>query len=196
MYTCMTELYSQPLSDLITAQECDYHKYAVDTHELFKSTPPDFSYVQLGIQSCIWRPSVLDEISNKLKLNADNTEVMPTGTSSRLGLVDSEFAHIGGTVISFKPSIKYLGVKTDQTVLMQEHISNICHTPFLELYRCIVPIRLYLSKSVCNSILTGLLAEQISQLQRVQNNAARLVSHEEEVRTLNTLGERTPLATS
>ena len=33
-------LYSQPLSDVISIHNCDYHKYAGDT-ELFKGAPPD-----------------------------------------------------------------------------------------------------------------------------------------------------------
>ena len=46
-------LYSQPLSDVILAHECDFHKYADDT-ELSKSAPPaEFSSVQSCIQLCI-----------------------------------------------------------------------------------------------------------------------------------------------
>ena len=72
---------------------------------------------------------------------------------------------------------------------MQKHISSICCASFLELRR-IASIRPYLSQSVaarlvaavvisrldyCNSALTGLPADQIARLQRVQNNAERLV---------------------
>ena len=42
-------LYSQPLSDVISVHNCDYHKYADDT-ELSKSAPPDQF---LSVQSCI-----------------------------------------------------------------------------------------------------------------------------------------------
>ena len=72
---------------------------------------------------------------------------------------------------------------------MQNHITSICRTSFLELRR-IASLRPYLSKKAtkrlisalvtsrldyCNSVLTGLPSEQITQLQRVQNSAARLV---------------------
>ena len=72
---------------------------------------------------------------------------------------------------------------------MQKHISSICCASFLELRR-IASIRPYLSQSAaarlvaamvisrldyCNSVFIGLPADQIAQLQRVQNNAARLV---------------------
>ena len=72
---------------------------------------------------------------------------------------------------------------------MQKHISSICCASFLELRR-IASIRPYLSQSAavrlvaamvisrldyCSSVFIGLPAEQIARLQRVQNNAARLV---------------------
>ena len=87
-------LYSQPLSDVISVHNCDYHKYADDT-ELSKSAPADqFLSVQSCIQICI------DDVllwlnSNKLKLNTDKTGVMPVGSASCLASVDSECANIG-----------------------------------------------------------------------------------------------------
>ena len=58
--------------------------------------------------------------SNKLRLNIDKTEVMAVGTSSRLSLVDCDSANIGGSNIPFTISVKYFGVKIDQTVSMQD----------------------------------------------------------------------------
>ena len=76
-------LYSQPLSDVIFAHNCDYHKYADDT-ELSESAPPDqFLSVQSCIQTCI-DDVLLRMNSNKLKLNTDKTEVMPVGSASCL----------------------------------------------------------------------------------------------------------------
>jgi len=71
---------------------------------------------------------------------------------------------------------------------MQKHISSICCASFLELRRI---ASIYLPQSVaarlvaamvvsrhdyCNSVFTGLPAYHIARLQRVQNNAARLVT--------------------
>ena len=126
--------------------------------------------------------------SNKLKLNTDKSEVMPVGSVSCLKSVDSECANIDGNSVPFKTSVKYLGVHLDKTLSVQKHIS-ICCASFLELRR-IASIRPYLSQSAaarlvaamvisrldyCNSVFIGLPAEQIARLQRVQNNAARLV---------------------
>ena len=147
--------------------------------------------------------------SNKLKLNTDKTEVMPVGSASCLESVDSECANIGGNSVPFKTSVKYLGVHLDKTLSMQKHMSSICCASFLELRR-IASIRPYLSQSAaarlaaamvisrldyCNSVFIDLPADQIARLQRVQNNAARLVMkrRKKKTRSRNTASQGTSL---
>ena len=181
-------LYSQPLSDLICRHECDYHKYA-DNTQLSKGAPPDqFQSLLCDIQTCIER-LVGWMYSNKLKLNAEKNEVLPVASTSRLSSVGRDSVDIGGERIPFRSSVRNLGVYLDQTLSMQQHISSVCRAAYLELRR-IASIRPYLTKSAtaqlvssaitsrldyCNSILAGLPLKQISRLQRVQNNAAKLV---------------------
>ena len=117
-------------------------------------------------------------------------QVMPVGSASRLESVDSECANTGGNSVPFSTLVKYLGVHLDRTLSKQKHISSISSAS-LELRR-IASIRPYLSQSAaarllqesrldyCNSVFTGLPADQIARLQRVQNNAARLVMEKEE----------------
>ena len=171
-------LYSQPLSDVISVQNCDYNKYADDT-ELSKSAPPDqFLSVQSCIQTCI-DDVLLWMNSNKFKLNTDKTKFMPVGSASCLESVDSECAKQNKKTknsrnsVPFKTSVKYLGVHLDRTFSMQKHISSICCASFLELRR-IASIRPYLSQSAaarlvaamvisclyyCNSVFIGLPAD-------------------------------------
>ena len=138
-------MYSQPLSDVISVHNCDYHKYADDT-EQSKSAPPDqFLSVQSCIQTCI-DDVLLWMNSNKLKLNTCKTEVMPIGSASCLESVDSERTNTGGNSVPFKTSVKYLGVHLDKTLSVQKHISSICCASFIELRR-IASIRPYLSQS-------------------------------------------------
>ena len=63
-------LYSQPLSDVIVCDSCDYHKYGDDT-EISDSAPPsDFTSAQSNIQSCI--SDIMSWMqSNKPKLNTE-----------------------------------------------------------------------------------------------------------------------------
>ena len=122
--------------------------------------------------------------SNKLKLNAEKTEVLPVASTSRLSSVGRDSVDIGGKRIRFKSSVRNLGVHLDQ-----QHISSVCRAAYLEL-RTTASIRQYLTQSAtaqlvssaiksrldyCDSILAGLLLKQISRLQRVQNNAAKHV---------------------
>ena len=181
-------LYSQPLSDVISAHDCHYHKYADDTELCKSATPDDFFTVTVGIQNCV--EDVLCWMnSNKLKLNTDKTELMTVGLPSRLELVDAKSVSFDDSTIPFSSVVKYLGVKIDQTLSLQDQIGSVCRACFLELRR-IASVRSYLSESAtaklvtalissrldyCNSVYSGLPNEQVNRLQRVQNSAARLV---------------------
>ena len=113
-------LYSQPLSDVISVHDCDYHKYADDT-ELSKGASPDqLDRVQSCIQTCIGDVLIWMN-SNKLKLNTEKTEIMPVGSASHVALVESECANISGNSVSFKLSVKsvsytHLTLPTRRTV--------------------------------------------------------------------------------
>ena len=181
-------LYSQPLSDVRACHSCDYHKYADDT-EISDSAPPsDFTSAQSNIQSCI-SDTLSWMQSNKLKLNTEQTEMMLVGSSVRISLVGCESADIGGSCIPFQTTVTYLGVHPDQTLSIKQHISSLCRTTFLALRR-IATIRPFLSNSsiekVVASIITsrldysnaafaGVANEQIARIQKMQNNAARLI---------------------
>ena len=112
-------------------------------------------------------------------------------TSLRLSSVGRDIVDTGGKRIPFRSSVRNLGVHLDQTLSMQQHISSVCRVAYPELRTA--SIRPYLTQSetaqlvssaitsrldYCNSILPGLPLKQISRLQRVQNNAAKLVLRE------------------
>jgi len=127
--------------------------------------------------------------SNRLMLNTDKTELLTVGTASRVKQVQSNTIKILESEICFSNSVKYLGVRLDRTLSMSDHISDVCRSSFLSLRR-IGSIRQYLSEKAtaclvnsvvtsrldfCNSILSGISAEQLDRLQRIQNHAARLI---------------------
>ena len=147
--------------------------------------------------------------SDKLKLNTDKTEVTSVGSASRVALVESECANIGGNSVPFKTSVKDLGVHLDRTLSMRQHIDSVCRASFLELRRA-ASIRPYLFQSAtarlvaamiisrldyCNSVFAGLPADQITRLQRIHNNAAGLVIKEKKIRSRYTSPQRTSLVT-
>ena len=164
-------LCSQALSDVISVHGCNFHKYANKT-KLSKNAPSDeFCSVQTGIQTCI--DDFLSRMNNnKLMLNTDKTEVMAVGTSSRLSRVDCNSVNIGGSNIPYKTSVKYFGVKTDQTLSMQDHISNVCRTSFIEL-RHLAPIRPYLSERTFARLVAALITSRLDHRNSVSTGLLR-----------------------
>ena len=127
---------------------------------------------------------------NKLKLNDDKTEAMIISAprlSSSATLPDS--LTVGNTQVPFSQSVKNLGVTLDAHLTMTVQIANLIKAANFELRR-INSIRHYLSLEAtktlvsafilsrldyCNSLLSGCPQYLIRKLQKVQNNAARLV---------------------
>ena len=127
--------------------------------------------------------------SNKLKLNSDKTEALVVGTRFRTSVSYSEHMEIGGSPIPFQPKVKSLGVVLDSSLTMSHHISSVCRSAYLELCR-ISPIHPFLTTSAtaalvcsqvlsqidyCNSLLAGIISDQIDLLQRMLNNSAQLI---------------------
>ena len=125
-------LYSQPLSDVISVHDCDYHKYADNTELSKGASPNQFDSVQSCIQTCIGDVLIWMN-SNKLNLNTNKTEVMPIGSASRVALVENECANIGGNSVPLKMSVEYLRVHLDWTLSMRQYIDSVCRASFLEL---------------------------------------------------------------
>ena len=102
-------------------------------------------------------------------LNAEKTEVLPIASTSCLSLVGGDNVDIGGKHIAFKSSVRNVGVHLDQASSMQQQISSVCRTAYLELRR-IASIQPHLPQNAtaqlvssaiaswldyCNSILAG-----------------------------------------
>ena len=145
----------------------------------------------LSMQKCI------DDIKswmtlNKLKQNDDKTEAMivSSGRKSRsLSFSLLDFITVGCASVPLSDFIKNLGVIFDCLLTMKTHVSNLVRSANIELRR-ISSIRHLLSTDAtkalvsafvhsrldyCNSVLFGCPWYLLNKLQKVQNNAARLV---------------------
>jgi len=93
-------------------------------------------------------------------------------------------------VITRSNEVRNIGVWFDETLNMEKHISITCKSAFYHL-RNIASIRKFISSKdcetlihafitskidYCNSLLSGLPAQQLKKLQHVQNSAARLLT--------------------
>ena len=181
-------LYTQPLGQIIRSHQMRYHMYADDT-QLYKcSLPCDMSSLVLEVQDCIESIKTWMQ-SNKLKLNDDKTEIMPCSTETKLKALEISSLTLSGCVIDFSEKAKNLGVILDSSLTMDHQINQQIRIMYGEL-RKIGCMKSYLSDDAikklvvtsvmsrldyCNSLLIGIPVEKINRLQRVQNNAARLV---------------------
>ena len=96
---------------------------------------------------------------------------------------------IGNSQIPFKQCVKNLGFTLDCHLTMNAHVSNIARTSYFELRR-LASIRRFLTSTAtatlvfafvlsridyCNSLLFGSTHDVTSHLQRIQNDAARVI---------------------
>lgn len=159
--------------------------YADDTEMYDSSSRENVNTLISNMQTCSC--SVKDwTVQNKLQLNEGKTEVLLCSTS-RSGLPSS--VNIGQAEISFSRSARNLGVIFDDTLSMTEQVRTLCQSAYGEIRR-ISSIRKYLSTDAtktlvtslvlsrvdyCNSLLAGLPMTLLGKIQKVMNNAARLI---------------------
>ena len=127
----------------------------------------------------------------KLQLNRDKTEMMFIAPNKSLcsDSVPSTIMFDDGTAIQVSDTVRNLGVVLDKSLSFEQQVSAICRMCYLELRR-ISSIRHLLSVEAtktlicsfvlsrldyCNSLLAGCPKHLLQKLQRIQNNAARLI---------------------
>jgi exonuclease III len=181
-------LYTSPLSTIIKSHSLKHHFYADDT-QLQDSDSPD------NIQNLLTRTSdCYSDVknwmtNNKLKLNDDKTESILISTRQKLSQLPPLSLQLCNTAVPITDSAKNLGVHIDSTLSMQNFVSQTAKTCYYHLRR-ISLIRKHLSTEAtaklilcfimsridyCNSLLFGVNESSTNTLQRIQNNAARLV---------------------
>ena len=145
---------------------------------------------------------------NKLKLNMPKTEAMLCSTIKKLSCVNATHMLVGSDIIHFSDKVSNLGVTIDNDLSMDSQISNVCRASYFEI-RKLGQLRDYLDVNstkiiasscvlsrldYCNSILAGCTDDSLKKLQKVQNNAARLVFKKTQKRPHYTIAKSTPLA--
>ena len=162
--------------------------------------------INFSLFSVISRPAskVLYTGCTATSSNAEKTKVLPVASASHLSSVGRDSADIGAKRISFKSSVRNLGVHLNQTLSMQQHTSNVCRTAYLGLRR-IDSIRYHtwtaqlVSSAItsrldyCNSVLVGLPLKQISHLQSPKQRC-KTRSEKVQIRSCDTTPARTALA--
>jgi hypothetical protein len=131
---------------------------------------------------------------NRLKLNAEKTQLLWLGTRQQLAKLTVSRLHLTTTtsssVVDILSTATDLGVTLDGQLTMAMHISSICRSSFFQLRqlrsirrsltpeasRALVQAFIICRLDYCNSLLAGVADVHLKRLQSVQNAAARLVS--------------------
>lgn len=189
MFSC----YTYPLAKIIHSHGISSHFYADDNQQWVPFKFNDGSLLEAleRLECCIcevrgWLTK------NKLKLNDDKTEFLilrsPTQRHHRLQDVKLK---VGSSLIAPSPKARNLGVIFDSGLTFHDHISKIVSLGFFHL-RSIASIKKYVPTNslailvhafissridFCNSILYGLPLYEIQRLQKLHNQAARLLTN-------------------
>ena len=178
-------MYTSQLGRIIENKGLSRKLYADDT-QLYRSFHPDPSACAAAVNAVkAWMTA------NKLKLNDDKTEAILCGSDSNLRKVDISSIRVGTSVIKLSNTVRDLGFIIDSKLTMGSHISTVvkacsCHLRALGQLRPLInretanaiAVAMILSRlDYCNSCLWGLPQNQLHRLQKVRNNAARIVSN-------------------
>ena len=182
-------LYLLPLCAILKKHSIGYHIYGDDTqlYITFNNKEPLTSLTKLN--NCISDIKVW-MIKNKLKIIDSKTEFIIFRSSILKTDLSSVSISVGDSQISSSPKVRDLGVIFDNCLSLDAHISNICRSTQFHLIN-MRRIRTLLTFHVtaqrihalittrldfCNSILYNLPNNKIEKIQRIQNQAARMLT--------------------
>ena len=83
--------------------------------------------IQSDVAEDVWMKT------NILKLNLDETDILPIASQFKLAKLESKRALIAGNQIKFTSSARDLGVHIDNTLTMKKHISTVCKLAYFDL---------------------------------------------------------------
>ena len=175
---------------MICEHAIPHHLYADDSQLYVSFASGDSAAALNGLQSCL--ASVQSWMStNKLKLNPDKTEFLLIGNERQRSKYLSMFPiELLGVKTNPAKSARNLGVIFDKNFTFRSHISAVCSSCFYHM-RDLRRIRRHLDLDsakllatalvssrldYCNSLLYGIADIDLTRLQRVQNQLARLVT--------------------
>jgi len=184
-------LYTADLEDQVAEHGVNFHAFADDTQLYVHCRRDDVASAIRQLENCI------EDVShwmsaNRLKLNAEKTELLWAGSrhgSSLLGSAGPPLQLRTETVMA-SDQVRVLGVTITSDLSMDKHVGNVCARCFywlrqlrrvrrsLDVESAATLVHAFVTSRVdyCNAILAGVSKSTTDKLQRVMNAAARVVS--------------------
>jgi len=182
-------VYCSPVADVIASHGVRCRQYADDT-QLHLAMRVDNTAAGLSILAACTTDVKQWYMQNGLQLNPDKSEALFMGTATQLRAVSSlKSVSVADVDLLVADSVRVLGVTLDRRLTFDNHTSAIVrscnyHARAIRHIRHLLTLALaqmlacslILSRiDYCNSALHGAPSSTIRKLQRVQNNAARIV---------------------
>ena len=182
-------MYCRPVADVITSHGVRHHQYADDT-QLHLAMRADNTAVGLSILDTCTADVKLWFMQNGLQLNPDKSEALIMGTANQLRAASSlSSVKVAGVELPVAEDIKVHGVVLDRRLTFDKHVSavalscnyhaqairHIRHLLTTDLAQTLVCSLILSRIDYCNAVLHSAPSGTIHKLQRVQNNAARIV---------------------
>ena len=181
-------LFVSPIGKVVEDCGGDYHQYADDT-QLYMRLAPGLDCART-LSKCVDSVAIWF-LQNGLKLNPSKTESIIFGTVPKLKTIATQqhTPECLGLPIVPTDAVKILGVTLDNSLTLNKHVTNIVsscnyhiralnhirpsltHEAAVAIACSLVNTRL----DYCNSLLFSTSLQNITRLQRVQNNLARAV---------------------
>ena len=182
-------LYTAELFDVVAECGLTAHSYADDTQVYLSGAAADATDLVNRFSVCIDRINHWMK-SNRLRLNADKTQIIWIGTRQQLAKMNITAIPVLSKEVKIASTVNNLGVTVDSNLTMAEHFQSLCRSGWFYLRQLRV-IRSSLTRESAeslvhafissrldygNAVLSGIGSGLVKRLQLIQNAAARLVS--------------------
>lgn len=182
-------VYGSPVADVIASHGVRHHQYADDT-QLHLAMRANNTASGLSALDACTSDVKLWFMQNGLQLNPDKSEALIMGTANQLRAASSVTSlKVAGVDLPVADHMRILGVVLDRRLTFDKHVSAVArscnyHAQAIRHIRHLLSTdlaqtlacSLILSRiDYCNAVLHGAPSGTIHKLQRVQNNAARIV---------------------
>ena len=152
-------LYTAELFDVIAASELMAHSYADDTQVYITTPAVSAANTVQRFVTCVER---IDSWmgSNRLKLNADKTQVIWTGTRQQLAKVSITELQLLSATVKFSDNVTDLGVVIDGQLSMSGHVASLSRRCFYQM-RQLWAVRNSLTVDAAKSLVTSLVSSRL-----------------------------------
>ena len=181
--------YTGPVGEICRNHEIAYHFYADDSQLYIAFDPKDELVAKARLEACI-ADIRLWMRCNFLKLNDSKTEFLILGSPTQLHLLNNSTITIGDAIIESTNSARNIGAIFDSSLNMKEQVLAISRACYCHI-RNIGRIRTHLTQDATISLVHAFISSKIDHLnallygvpkyliakhQKIQNNAARVVT--------------------